>query len=264
MPCERLRIRYVESHRPQATNGDLDFHSFSGRFVVRVTKVPPPASASVDLSIAEGTLAEFSAHVGSPLTNTVPTATGAWNRALVEPCPIMPKGEFGFRINKFETFFVLRAHSVGYEAPAYVWRVEGVTLDPAAGNSVDLSVQCRDVNGHELAAPGSHLVRCAFKINGGRLELAVTSAFADIVLGVEVIVGKSSPSVMKNYYPDRSLFTTVRADNLAIEWDAAYQAASKACWKLLRDFNEGSRSERCPVARAIRIRPLSNRLVFAN
>jgi hypothetical protein len=233
-----IRIRYVGRIDLEATNGDLDFHSFSGRFVVRVRNASPDFE-SVDLSIAGGNAWQnFQITLDSPLTNTVPTATSAWNHALVEPCPIMPKGEFGFRINKSETFFVLRAHSAGYEAPTYVWRVEGVTLNSAAGNSVDLSVQCRDVNGHELTAPSSHTVRCAFKINGGWLELAVTSAFADIVLGVEVIVGESSTSVMKNYYPDRSLFTTVRADNLAIEWDAAYQAASTACWKRFRDFND--------------------------
>jgi hypothetical protein len=171
------------------------------------------------------------------LNNTVSTAIGAWNPALVEPCPIETKGEFSYRINTFETFFVLQAHSAGYEAPSYTWRVQGVTLDPAAGGAVDLSVQCRDVNGYELTAPGVQTVHCTMVIKGGRLELAVTSVFADIVLGVELIVSESSPSVMKNYYPDRSLFTNIRADNLAIEWDAKYQAASKACWKRLNDFN---------------------------
>jgi hypothetical protein len=241
-----IRIRYVGRIDLEATDGDLDFHSFSGRFVVRVRNASA-GFASVDLSIAGGNAWQnFQITLDAPLTNAVPTATGAWNRALVEPCPIAPKGEFSYRIKTFETFFVLQAHSAGYEAPHYTWRVQGVTLDPAAGGTVDLSVQCRDVNGHELTAPGMHTVRCTFQIKGGRLELAVKSAFADIVLGVELIVSESSPSVMKNYYPDRSLFTNIRADNLAIEWDAEYQAASKACWKRLRDFNDRFQEQALP------------------
>jgi hypothetical protein len=42
---------------------------------------------------------------------------------------------------------------------------------------------------------------------------------------------------MKNFYPDRTLWTSVRADNLGIEWDGAYQAAAEACWKRLRSFS---------------------------
>ncbi len=36
---------------------------------------------------------------------------------------------------------------------------------------------------------------------------------------------------MKNYYPERSLFTTVRAENLAVEWYAEYWADVEACLK---------------------------------
>jgi len=241
-----VRIRYVGRIDLEATDGDLDYHSFSGRFVVRVRNASA-GFASVDLSIAGGNAWQnFQLTLDDPFTNAVLTDTGAWNRALVEPCPIAPKGEFSYRIKTFETLFVLQAHSAGYEAPHYTWRVQGVTLDPAAGGTVDLSVQCRDVNGHELTAPGMRTVRCTFQINGGRLELAVKSAFADIVLGVELTVSESSPSVMKNYYPDRSLFTNIRADNLAIEWDAEYRAASAACWKRLRDFNDRFQEQAVP------------------
>ena len=79
-----------------------------------------------------------------------------------------------------------------------------------------------------------HTVQCAYQVKSGRLELTVLSAFADIVLGIEVTVNETSPSVMKNYYPERTLSTNVRADNLGIEWDADYQAAAEACWKRLQ------------------------------
>jgi len=82
-----------------------------------------------------------------------------------------------------------------------------------------------------------HTVQCAYRVKSGRLELSVLSAFADVVLGIEVTVGETSPSVMKNYYPDRTLWTNVRSDNLGIEWDPEYQAAAADCWKRLRSFS---------------------------
>lgn len=232
-----LRLRYVGRIDLQSTDGDLDYHSFSGRFVVRV-KNAATGFASVDLSIAGGSAWQnFQITLDNPFTNAVLKDTGPWQQALVEPCPIEPPAAFNYRVKTFETLFVMQAHSAGYEKPYYTWRVQGVTLNSVVGTTVDLSVQCREINGHKLTGPGMRTVHCAFRITGGRLELAVTSAFADIVLGLEVIVSESSQEVMQNYYPNRSLFTNIRADNVAFEWDAAYQAASKSCWKRLREFS---------------------------
>ena len=88
-----------------------------------------------------------------------------------------------------------------------------------------------------MNSPAMHTVHCTYQIKGGRLELHVAGAFADIVLGVELTVGETSPSVMKNYYPNRTLFTSVRADNLGIVWDDAYQAAAAECWKRLKKYS---------------------------
>jgi hypothetical protein len=240
-----LRLCYVGHIDLEGIQGDLDYHSFSGRFVVRVKSVAADF-ASVDLSIAGGNAWQnFQLTLDDPFTNRVAVGSSDWKPTLVAPCPLSPPDEFSYRVNRFETFFVLQAHSTGYEAPHHLWRVQGVTLDRAA-DTVDLPVQCRDVNGHELTSPALHTVHCTFQLNGGRLELVVVSPFAGIVLGVEVVVGESSPSVMKNYYPERSLFTNIRADNLAIEWDGKYQAASDACWKRFRDFNDRFQEQALP------------------
>src|SRR5688500_10260981 len=45
------------------------------------------------------------------------------------------------------------------------------------------------------------------------------------------------PEVMKNYYPERSISTSVRSENLVVEWDGKYQADHKACWKIFSDVN---------------------------
>ena len=152
-----------------------------------------------------------------------------WETAVVAPCPVYEKREYSYRVNTFETFQVLRAHSSGYEKPHYSWYLENVLQFGC--KPVALDVQCRDVNGHEISPPAVHRVLCTFKIDGGKLELYTVGAFADITLALRVVVSESSPGVMKNYYPDRSLFINVRAENLTVEWNSEYRDAFEACWK---------------------------------
>ncbi len=231
-----LRLRYVGRIDLEGVEGDLDFHSFSGHFVVRVSS-SAPGFASVNLSIGGGNAwQDFRLTFDEQINDRKATGSSDWNRGLVAPCPLEAKREFNYRVHTFQTFFVLQAHSTGYEAPGYVWKVQGVSLDPAK-SALNLQVSCRD-NAGELMNPSAlHTVQCNYQVKSGRLELSVLSAFADITLGIEVTVGETSPSVMKNFYPDRTLWTSVRADNLGIEWDGAYQAAAGACWKRLRSFS---------------------------
>jgi hypothetical protein len=231
-----LRLRYVDRIDLEAAEGDLDYHSFSGRFVVRVSD-SASGFASVNLSIGGGNAwQDFRLTLDEQINNRMPTGSSDWNPALVAPCPLESKGAFTYRVNTFQTFFVLQAHSAGYEAPGYAWKVQGIPLDPA-GTALSLQISCRDHAGHLMNPPALHTVQCTYRLKKGRLELSVLSAFADIVLSIEIVVGETSPSVMKNYYPDRNLWTSVRADNIGIEWDAEYQAASQACWKRLRAFS---------------------------
>lgn len=231
-----LRLRYVDRIDLEAAEGDLDYHSFSGRFVVRVSN-SDPSYAFVNLSIGGGNAwQDFRLSLDELINNSELIRPSAWTEALVSPCPLAAKGKFNYRVNLSRTFFVLQAHSAGYEAPGYLWKIQGVQLDPAK-NKLDLQVPCRDNAGHLMNPPALHKVKCTYQVKSGRLELTVDGAFADINLSIEVTVGETSPSVMKNYYPDRTLWTTVRADNLTIEWDDAYQAAAEECWKRLKKFS---------------------------
>lgn len=226
-----IRIRYIDRIDLEGVEGDLDYHSFSGRFVVRVTSTNDDFAA-VNLTVAGGNAWQsFSLTLDNPVTNRVPAGTGAWESAVVSPCPVYEKREYYYRVNTFETFQVLRAHSSGYEKPHYAWYLENVLLNSAASPTVALDVPCRDVNGHEKSSPGVHRVNCTFKIDGGKLEFNTAGAFADITFMVRAVVSESSPEVMKNYYPVRSLFATVRVENLAVEWDSEYRADFEACWK---------------------------------
>ena len=228
-----LRLRYVDRIDLEGAGGDLDYHSFNGRFVVRVSG-SAPGFASVNLTIGGGNAwQDFRLTLDDSITSSVPGTTGPWTPAVVAPCPIEAKREFEYRVNTSQTFVVLQARSAGYETPGYTWKIEGQVLDPA-GNSLSLQVSCRDNAGPVMNSVAVHTVACTYKVDRGRLELSVASPFADIVLGIEVVVAETSPSVMKNFYPDRTLWTSVHADNLSIEWDAEFQAASNDCWNRLR------------------------------
>ena len=231
-----LRIRYVDRIDIEGVQGDLDYHSFSGRFVVRVTRIDDDFGA-VDLTVAGGDAWQsFSVTMDNPRSHRSLVDTSNWRSAFVAPCPAYSKDEYSYRVRIFETFHVLRVRSSGYEQPHYDWYLENVLLNSAVSPLV-LNVQCRDINGHELSKPAMHNVNCVFKVEGGRLELYVAGMLADITLSVRVVVNEVSPEVMKNYYPERSISTTVRSENLTIEWDGKYQADHKACWKIFSDVN---------------------------
>ena len=232
----KVRFHYVDRIDLEAVEGDLDYHSFSGRFVVRVSNSDPNYEF-LNLTIGGGNAwQDFRLSLDELMKNSELIRPSAWTEALVSPCPLAAKGKFKFRVNLFQTFFVLQAHSAGYETPGYMWKIQGVQLDPAK-HKLDLQVVCRDHTGHLINPPALHKVKCTYEIKSGRLELTVDGAFADINLAIEVTVGETSPSVMKNYYPERTLWTSVRADNLGIEWDDAFQAAAEECWKRLKKLS---------------------------
>ena len=79
-----LRIRYLDRFDLEEVQsgfeGDLDYHSFSGHFVLRVTRLEDDFSA-VDLTVT-GPVAEesFSLTLDTPVANRIPVGTGAWRR----------------------------------------------------------------------------------------------------------------------------------------------------------------------------------------
>lgn len=231
-----VRIRYIDRIDLEGVEGDLDYHSFGGRFVVRVNSYDDDFE-SVDVTIAGGNAWQnFAVALDDPQVNRKQLGTSDWHMATVAPCPIWPKREYSYQYRLYETFHVFQAHSSGYEKPSYVWYLGSERLDPA-GSLVTISVPCRDANGHEINPPVERHVSCNFKINRGRLEFNVSDAFADITIPVRVVVNESSPEVMKNYYPERSIFTTVRIDNLEIVWDEEFRNAATDCLKAMRDAN---------------------------
>ncbi len=230
-----LRIRYIDRIDLQGVQGDWDYHSFSGHFVVRVNAASDDFGA-VNLTVGGGNAWQnFSVTLTNPAFNKPRVGVTEWARAAVAPCPMWAPRQYAYRVITFDSFYVFQARSVGYEQPSYAWYVENVRLGPASNGVVPLNVPCRRVNGHELEPRAVHQVLLNFNINGGRLELLTVASFAEITLTLRVEVGESSPSVMKNYYPDRYAITTLRVDNLAIEWDAEFQEASMACWKSYAD-----------------------------
>lgn len=237
----QLRIRYVDRIDLDGVQGDLDYHSFSGHFVVRVNSFQDDYS-SVHLTVGGGEAwKDFTARLETPVTNSQLVADSEWRSAVVAPCPSFPPREYRYRTHTFTGFQVFRAYSTGYELPAYAWYLGAHELDATVGTPgiVHLDVLCRTITDGQVSAPSIHNVQFTYAIGGGRLELSVADAFADINIDVRVTANEGSPSVMKNLYPERSAAVTVKFDNLQIEWDDNYQRAWTACWqKYLRNLSD--------------------------
>lgn len=228
-----LSIRYVGRIDLEGVEGDLDYHSFSGHFVVRVTRTDANF-ATVNLTVEGGNAWQnASLTLDNPVSNRIRTGVGDGGMAYVAPCPLYPPREYSYKVGIFNTFHVLRAHASGYEMPHYSWYLENVRLNPAKSAAIILNVLCRALNGHTISPPAVHPVSCTYTLAGGKLELDILGAFTNITLTVRVVVGESSPEVIKNNYPERSLFTTVGADNTIIDWDSEYRADRQACKKAL-------------------------------
>ena len=103
-----LRLRYVDRINLESAEGDLDYHSFSGRFVIRVSS-SAPGFASVNLGIRGGNAWQnFLLTLDDQISNSMPTGASDWSRALVSPCPFDPKSEYKYRVNTYRPFLFSR------------------------------------------------------------------------------------------------------------------------------------------------------------
>lgn len=229
----KLRIWYVDRIDLEGNQGDLDYHSFTGQFVVRVNSCEDDFSA-VNLTVGGGDAwKDFTARIDTPAASQQPAGTSEWQSVFVAPCPAFPKREYQYRTHAYTSFQVFRAHSAGYETPSYTWYLGNSQLTAPTGASayIDIDVAVRTIADGEVSAPETRQVRFTFAVDSGRLEVSVADHFADITVDVRVAVNESSASVMKNLYPERWAVATATFDNLQIEWDDHYLRDLTACWR---------------------------------
>ncbi|MFE3195925.1 hypothetical protein ACFXHA_43485 [Nocardia sp. NPDC059240] len=242
------RIHYVSRIDLQSVSGDLDFHSFAGAFVVRVNSVHEDFS-QISLTVGGGDAwKDFWVDIGDPMIDQHAVGVGAWSAADVAPCPFLAKSYYSYRQRTYSSFVVFQAHSRGYEQPGYQWFLDDIELKPAfdatgkpVQQHIDLDLLCRDVTDYQFGVPTTRKLGCNYLVNQGRLEFRITDLYADIEINVRVTVNETSHEVMQNYYPERGMWTSIRLDNIDVEWDQAYQHAAQACWERMREFSQRMR-----------------------
>lgn len=226
-----VRIRYLDSIVLNAASGDRDYHSYSGRFVVRVNSLAADFS-TVELTVAGGDAWRAGSitldNVTKEAEERSSSGNSAWRSTLAAPCPIWPEQEYTYRYNWYTTTVTYQAHSTGYEKPGYIWYLDNIRLTGTKG-VVTVNTVCRDYNGPDLDPPALRAISCQFDISAGRIELTIPDPYAEIHLDLRADVAETSPEVLKNLYPDRTAHTAISIENVERQWDSAYETAFDDC-----------------------------------
>jgi len=235
---------------PLSSNlGDQDLHVFSGLpgsdFTVRLLEVGAD-DAWVRIRVGGpnywrnfGVDVDIEGQPGSPEYT-------AWRELKVKPCAFAPTGTHSYRYRTARQTYTVDARSFGYEAPSYIWMLEGATLKESEHSvTVDVQTSVPDpLNGWEGR---KQLVTFTYSLNGAHLE--IDEALGDpVTLGkfsllLEVTVNESSPGVLKNVYPERSVTTRLPYHTAEIEWDESYRQQLKHCEQVIDEVNR----KRIPV-----------------
>lgn len=231
------RVMYV-GRIPLASNtGDTDYHSYKGFFAVRLGSVEPDHS-ECQVTVGGG---DFWKYFGVAFTDVVesfqPHVDIGWQTADMSPCFLFPPSPHQYRNHFQGTTVSVGATSFGYEQPVYRWFLEDVALDPA-GSTITLPLHAKHEEKGELSDARTESITFRYLQSGSTLKLICNDPFASIAPGIKVQVSEASPEVLKSFYPERSIWTNLRIDNLSIEHDQRYIDEQKACAKRIRGIND--------------------------
>ncbi len=234
------RIRYV-NRIPLRGNGDTDYHDFNGRFVVRIGGFNPDFSA-VTVTVASGDTWKY---FGVGLDDVVVTALPptridvGWQTADMSPCFLFPIAPHRFRNHFHNNMMSLRATSFGYEQPLYQWFLNDQLLDPAKNSILlNLNVKVAEHGEFSPAKPQNITLQYDLKSGSNKMKISCDEPYSAISLIVKVLVTESSHEVLQNLYPDRSLWTGIRFNNVSIEHDQAFIDEEIACAKRIKQLND--------------------------
>ena len=85
-----------------------------------------------------------------------------------------------------------------------------------------------------------------YVVGADRLSLSCNPELGNFSLLIEVKSVETSPGVLKNFYEDKSVVTSVRFANATLVWDDNYKQRQKAC----DDALEGVNRKHIPQRRA--------------
>ena len=244
------RVQYVGRIALAAAPGDMDYHSYKGFFAVRVGSFEKDFS-SCSVTVGGG---NFWKYLGVGFDDVVasyePHLGIGWQTADMTPCFLFPKSPHHYRNRFRSTTLTIRATSFGYERPNYQWFLNDELLNPA-GHSITQSLHVQHPESGQLSDPRSENVPFEYSLAQNVLKLACHAPFANIRAGIKVLVNETSPEVLKNLYPDRSLWTSVDIDNVEIEHDQAYIDEVKECARRIKGINDKYSLSDTPVPRRV-------------
>jgi hypothetical protein len=231
------RVQYVDRVAIAAAPGDMDYHSYKGFFAVRVGGFEKDFSAC-SVTVGGG---DFWKYLGVGFDDIVATYEPhlgiGWETADLSPCFLFPKAPHHYRNWFRSTMLTIRATSFGYERPNYQWFMNDVLLDPA-GHSITQSLHVQNSEHGQLTDPRPENVTFEYSVVQNVLKLTCHAPFANIHATIKVLVNETSPEVVKNLYPDRSLWTSIDIDNVEIEYDPTYNDELKECARRIKGIND--------------------------
>ncbi len=239
----RKRIVYHDTLPLADNRGDRDYHMFGGGdFTFRVTSI------GTDFRFVGITIGgrDFWRHFGINIEKVqkevLAETQTAWQKAEVSPCFKFPVGDYYFHYRYSFIRYTLVVSSFGYEKPGYVWTVNGTVLDPLVHTvNVSANVESLGPTGKTIAMT---LVPIEYTVGGDRLSVGCNPELGNVSLLIEVKVVETSPGVMKNYYQDRVVVTSIRFNNVTLEWDDNYRQRLKECASVLEGVNRKRIPER--------------------
>lgn len=161
-----------------------------------------------------------------------------WKQVEVKPCVFAEPEIHSYRYRTVSHTYKIDAASFGYEAPHYTWKLGDQTL-PEPSGLLPLTIQTSVPDPVLGWQRQSREIVFNYTITGAHLDLVAPAddlvALGKFTLSIEVIVNETSPEVVKNNYPDQSVITSLRLENVQIEWDEAYYDKLRYCESVI-DF----------------------------
>ena len=229
--------------------GDQDLHLFSGMpgsdITIRLLEVGPGDEWARVRVGGPNYWRNFGVDVTIEDIADEPHYT-AWEQVEVQPCVFAATGLHSVRYRTVSHTFQIDATSYGYEAPYYTWKLNDAALDPDL-NAIALHIQTSTPD-PLLGWQNRELdVILPYSIAGATMTLGTPAgnlvALGKFTLTIGVTANETSPGVLKNLYPERSVTTTVRFDTVKMEWDQGYGEKLDHCEHIIDEVDR----KRIPV-----------------
>jgi hypothetical protein len=233
----RNRIVYVDTLPLADNRGDRDYHMFGGGgFTFRVTSIGADfRSVGIRLG-GRNFWRNFGLNIEDVQHDILATTQTAWQKATVSPCFMFSVGDYYYHYEYNFIRYTFVVSSFGYEKPGYVWTINSTMLDPSANMvNISASVESPGPSGKTLA---TKLVPIEYTVGGDRLSISCNPELGNFSLLIEVKSVETSTEVMKNFYEDKSVVTSVHFDNIKLEWDDNYKNRQKECEDALEAVNK--------------------------